>query len=176
MTILVAYASKHGSTQGIAERLAETLRRAGHRTALQSIEAIEHLQSDEAVVLGSAVYYGSWLQEAAAYVRHNRTTLARRPLWLFSSGPLGAEIDDEEAQPKELAEFRTALQPRDHQVFFGALDHAKLSFAERMVCKAVRAPDGDFCTWDVIEAWAESIGKALSHIVTEPTLAHADPA
>jgi menaquinone-dependent protoporphyrinogen oxidase len=176
MTILVAYASKHGATQGIAERIAETLRQAGNKTTLRSVEVVEQLESYEAFVIGSAIYYGAWLKEAATFVRHNRAALAMRPLWLFSSGPLGEAVQDGEPQPKEITEFRAALQPRDHRIFFGALDHATLSFAERMVTKAVRAPQGDFRNWNAIAAWAEGIGTALSHVVMEPIPAHAQRA
>lgn len=47
------------------------------------------------------------------------------------------------------------------RIFFGALDHSHLSFAERMMAKAVRAPEGDFRDWKAIEAWAASIAQEL---------------
>jgi menaquinone-dependent protoporphyrinogen oxidase len=64
-------------------------------------------------------------------------------------------------QPKQIAEFTQALRPRDHHVFFGALDPEKLGFAERMVVKGVRAPVGDFRDWDDIRAWADAIAADL---------------
>jgi menaquinone-dependent protoporphyrinogen oxidase len=82
-------------------------------------------------------------------------------VWLFSSGPLGTEVKDAEPQPKEIAEFRETIGPRDQRIFFGALEHSRLSFAERMMVKAVRAPEGDFRDWQVIEAWAASIAQDL---------------
>lgn len=53
------------------------------------------------------------------------------------------------------------LKPNDHRVFFGALDKAKLGFGERMIVKAVKAPDGDFRDWDAIKGWADEIDRAL---------------
>ena len=164
MSILVAYASKHGATEGIARRIGDTLRREGHPTTVTSLEHADHLATYEAIVLGSAVYYGSWMKEALEYVHHNRSALALRPIWLFSSGPLGEHSPERESQPKELAELDALLHPRDHRVFFGALDHTKLSFAERMVAKAVRSPEGDFREWEEIDAWAKGIGGAISHV------------
>lgn len=161
MTILVAYASKHGSTQGIAERIAEKLRQQGKEAEARPVEAVEDPGSYEALVIGSAIYYGSWLKEATAWVLHNRAVLAQRPVWLFSVGPLGIEFKDPEQQPKEMAEFRQAIGPRDQRIFFGALDPDRLSFTERMMVKAVHAPEGDFRNWPAIESWAESIARAL---------------
>jgi len=161
MAILIVYASKHGSTQGIAERIAEKLRQLGKEAEARPVDAVDDPGSYEAIVIGSAVYYGSWLKEATEWVRRNQAILAERPVWLFSSGPLGAEIKDAEQQPKEMAEFREAIATRDQRIFFGALDHNKLSFAERMMVKAVRAPEGDFRDWEAIEVWAESIARDL---------------
>jgi menaquinone-dependent protoporphyrinogen oxidase len=161
MTVLVAYASKHGSTRGIAERIADRLQRAGKEAEVRSVEFVTTPENYEAFVIGSAVYYGSWLKEATDWTLTNRNILARRPVWLFSSGPLGNEVTDTEQQPKEMAEFREAIGPRDQRTFFGALDPIFLSFPERMMAKAVRAPKGDFRNWEAIETWAESIARNL---------------
>jgi menaquinone-dependent protoporphyrinogen oxidase len=161
MTILVAYASKHGSTQEIAERIAQKLRQLGKEAETQPLDAVENPGSYEAFVIGSAIYYGSWLKEATEWVHRNQAILAQHPVWLFSSGPLGTEVKDSEPQPKEIAEFQETIKPRDQRIFFGALDHHRLSFAERMMVKAVRAPEGDFRDWQAIETWAESIARDL---------------
>ncbi|GHO65426.1 hypothetical protein KSC_043180 [Ktedonobacter sp. SOSP1-52] len=131
MTILIAYASKHGSTQEIAERIAEKLQQMGKKAETRSVDARENPENYEALVVGSAIYYGSWLKEATEWVRQNQAVLAARPVWLFSSGPLGTEVQDAEPQPKEIAKFREILGPRDQRIFFGVLDHSRLSFAER---------------------------------------------
>jgi menaquinone-dependent protoporphyrinogen oxidase len=166
MTTLVAYASKHGSTQGIAERIARKLRDLGQDAVAQPIEAVGDVEAStyDAFVIGSGVYYGSWLKDATEFVRRNRAALAQRPVWLLSSGPLGTEVKDAEPQPKEIAELQEAIHPRDHRIFFGALDHTRLSFPERMVAKAVRAPEGDFRDWGEIDAWAEEIARALAQL------------
>jgi menaquinone-dependent protoporphyrinogen oxidase len=161
MTVLVAYASKHGSTQEIAERITEKLRQLGKVVEVKPLDAVEDPRSYEAFVIGSATYYGSWLKEATEWARRNQAILAKRPVWLFSSGPLGTNVTDAEQQPKEIAEFQKAIGPHDQRIFFGAIDHSRLSFGERMMAKAVRAPEGDFRDWKAIDAWAESIAKDL---------------
>ena len=161
MTVLVAYASKHGSTQGIAERITEKLRQMGKQAEARQVDTVKDFGSYEDFVIGSAIYYGSWMKEATEFVHRNQAALAGRPVWLFSVGPLGTEVKDAEQQPKEMAEFQQTIKPRDHRVFFGALDHNRLSFTERMVVKAVRGPEGDFRDWQAIDAWAESIARDL---------------
>ena len=161
MTVLVAYASKHGSTQEIAQRIAEHLRQLGIQAEARPLEEVSDPGSYEALVIGSAIYYGSWMKEATEWVHRNQAVLAKLPVWLFSVGPLGTEVEDAEQQPKEMAEFQQAIRPREQRVFFGALDHQRLSFAERMVVKAVRAPEGDYRDWEAIDAWSASIARDL---------------
>jgi menaquinone-dependent protoporphyrinogen oxidase len=179
MSILVAYASKHGATGEIAERIAENLREAGQDADARPVQAADNLGDYEGFVLGSAAYMGHWLKDAAAFVRKNQDLLAQRPVWLFSSGPLGTETTDAKgvdlhsaAEPTELPEFQEAIHPRGHRVFFGVLDPDKLSFTERSLRKlpAARAilPEGDFRDWNEIQEWAYGIAKEL----TQPDARH----
>ena len=162
MTVLVTYATKHGSTREIAEAIAATLVDPGIPTDALAVNTIADVELYEAVVLGSAVSMGRWLKEATDFVRRNREQLAARPLWLFSSGPLGTDVVDDEEQPKELAELHETLEPRDHRLFYGALTRDALGFGERMVVKAVKAPEADFRDWDEIQAWAGAIAGELA--------------
>lgn len=116
MTVLVAYATKHGSTREIAEAIATTLTDSGMSTEALVVDAVADVGPYDAVVLGSAVYMGRWLKEATEFARRHRAPLAARPLWLFSSGPLGTEVVDAEEQPKELAELSEMFEPRDHRL------------------------------------------------------------
>ncbi len=170
MPVLVAYASKHGATQEIAERIAETLTAAGQQAQARPVAAAGELAGYGAFVIGSAVYMGHWQKEAAEFVRRNGAVLAGHPVWLFSSGPLGTEPTDAQgrdltaaAEPKEIAEFEAAIHPRGHRVFFGVLDPGRLGLGERAMRKlpAGRAilPEGDFRDWAQIEDWASGIAR-----------------
>ena len=114
MSILVAYASRHGATRGIAERIADTLRAAGLEVHLAAAKDARHLGDYDAFVIGSAAYMFHWMREASALVRRNRELLASRPVWLFSSGPLGTERIDPQGkdlltlEPREIAGIRDA--------------------------------------------------------------------
>ncbi len=172
MSILVAYSSKHGATHEIADRIAAKLRATGLEADSQPMKSASDVSGYDAFVIGSAMYFGKWMKDAVLFVRHNQQTLATKPVWLFSSGPLGSETTDAEghdlrdaAEPKELDELFEAVHPRDHRVFFGALDSDKLGFAERVIHALPAGKellrDGDFRDWDEIESWADGISHDL---------------
>ena len=161
MRVIVASASKHGSTEAIAQAIAERLHQLGHDAEAIRVSDVADLSGTEAVVLGSAVYAGSWMREATEFAQTNVEALSDMPLWLFSSGPLGTEVHDDEEQPRQLAELTETLRPEAHRTFFGALDQSKLGFGERMMIKAVKAPEGDFRDWRAISGWADEISREL---------------
>jgi menaquinone-dependent protoporphyrinogen oxidase len=163
--VLVAYATKHGGTAEIAERIWEVLRQAGLRTDVLPADRVSDLSSYEAVVLGSGVYIGRWRKEAARFLKANEQLLAERLVWLFSSGPPGegdpVELTDGWRLPRALQPVADRIQPRDIAVFHGVVDGKKLGAVERWMIKNVNAPLGDFRDWDAITAWANAIADAL---------------
>ena len=162
MRVMVACASKHGSTEGIAMAIAERLHQLGHDATAVRVSDVPDLSGTQAVVLGSAVYAGSWMKDAIGFADANAEALSDMPVWLFSSGPLGTEVHDDEEQPRQLAELTEKLRPEAHRMFFGALDHSKLAFSERIMVKAVKAPEGDFRDWSAISGWADEISLELT--------------
>jgi menaquinone-dependent protoporphyrinogen oxidase len=161
MTILVVYSSKHGATEGIARALAERFMKHGQESVVAPVTDANAIDDAQTVVLGSAVYAGSWMREAIEWAHANAKVLQSRSVWLFSSGPLGEDVDDEQEQPRQLSELTELLRARGHRMFFGALDKSKLGFPERMMVKAVKAPEGDFRDWDDIRGWADEIAEAI---------------
>lgn len=164
MNILVTFASKHGSTAEIAAAVAEELRRAGHVVDLHDAQAAPAAGAYDAVIIGSAIYAGSWQAEARRYVEDNQAALAQRPVWLFSSGPLGEENPQPQQPPAQLDELMARTQARGHENFVGKLDKERLSFGEKLIVKAVKAPYGDFRDWDAIRAWAREVGAAVTAV------------
>jgi menaquinone-dependent protoporphyrinogen oxidase len=176
MRILVTYASRHGATEGIAQRIGERLAGQGFEVEVKPVgEAGDVPGYYDAFVIGSAVYMSHWLKEITQWVRRHSNILLGRPVWLFSSGPLGTDAVDAEgkdvcssAEPKEFAEFKSSIRPRQMRVFFGAYDpEAKpVGLAEKLmsVMPAAREalPAGDFRDWAEIDGWAATIGTELS--------------
>jgi menaquinone-dependent protoporphyrinogen oxidase len=159
MSVLVAYEGKHGSTQEIATRIADRLRARGAHVDLGHASEIKDVTGYQGVVVGSAVYFSSWVKDATEFVRKHETALSERPTWLFSSGPVADAVLP---GPKELPALEATIHPRNHRIFSGAIDPKKLSFRERLAVKAVKAPPGDFRDWAEIDAWADSIAEDLA--------------
>jgi menaquinone-dependent protoporphyrinogen oxidase len=172
-SVLVTYASKYGSTAGIAARIAAQLPRttSGRQLELTTIlQPAEHAPAPtdfDAVVAGSAVYAGRWLEPARKWVAGHAATMRGRPVWLFSSGPIGQAPfpPDEPHDARPLAELVGA---RGHRVFAGRMDPALLSVGERAMVTAMRAPIGDFRDWDAIERWSEEIADELRALGLHP--------
>ena len=170
MKVLVAYASKYGATEGIAERIGDVLRRRDLEVDVRRCKDLDDATGYDAYVVGSAAYMFRWRKDARKFVRRNAEVLATRPVWLFSSGPVGTDRVDAKgndvlagAMPKEFAEFEPAISPRGTQVFFGAFQLEKLRGVDRMAkwAPAEAMPVGDFRDWDAIEAWAGAIADEL---------------
>jgi menaquinone-dependent protoporphyrinogen oxidase len=162
MRILVTAASRHGATHEIAGAIAAGLGRRGVDAEVRHAEELTSLDGYDAFVIGSAVYVGRWLDRARELVEGNAPALATRPVWLFSSGPLGPpDALKPEGDPVDVAALVEAVGAEDHRVFAGRLDRALLSFGEKAVVVAFRAPEGDFRDWEAIDGFAGEIAARL---------------
>lgn len=164
--VLIAYASKYGSTAQIADQISSVLEERGLEVTKKPIEMAADPGSFDAAILGSAVYAGQWREEAAEWLQLHADTLAERPTWLFSSGPTGegdpAELMNGWRFPEGLKETADAIGPRDIAFFHGNIDLPKLGFGEKMIVKALKAPTGDYRDWEEIKNWARSVATAIS--------------
>jgi menaquinone-dependent protoporphyrinogen oxidase len=167
---LVTYASKHGSTQEVLERIASRLKQLGVPAELRPMNQVDGLDGYDGVVIGSAIYIVRWMKQATDFVERVRPALAGCRVWLFSSGPLG---DEAGLEPPQIAELRTSLSVIEHRLFAGALHKERLSLAERALVKGVTAPYGDFRPWSEIDSWTGSIATSIKDAVSiEPVALH----
>jgi acetate kinase len=162
--VLVAAASRHGGTAELAVAIADGVRRGLGEAAgvvVRRPGEVEDVSDYDAVVLGSAVYFGHWLEEARDLLLRCAVALWERPVWLFSSGPVGIPERPPEVMLDVDEEIRLA-RAREHRIFPGRLERNRLDRAERAMVAALRAPEGDFRSWAAAVEWGESIGTALS--------------
>jgi menaquinone-dependent protoporphyrinogen oxidase len=169
-TVLVVYASRHGGNRGIAERISTILRGEGLNSRAASVRDKPDPTTADALVVGSGVYFGNWLSEGKRWLRGNAKALRERPVWLFSSGPVGppsAESKKDALLPRSIAELEAWVKPRGHEIFAGAFDpnDGPKSIGERvmrwMPASRDLLPAGDYREWSAIDAWARSIARDL---------------
>jgi menaquinone-dependent protoporphyrinogen oxidase len=160
MKMLVSAASKHGATAEIAQAICAALSSAGIDAEVRRPEDVSTVAPYDGVVLGSSVYAGRWLEPAKSLVERESVALASKPVWLFSSGPLGDPLKPVE-EPADVAAIRTATNAVDHRVFAGKLERRELGFAERAIVAVVHAPDGDFRQWETVLDWASGIARTM---------------
>ncbi len=160
MKVLVASASRYGSTDEIGQAIGDVLAEAGHDVDVCPAETVDAVDPYDAVVIGSGIYAGHWIRHAKDLVRDHADALRDRQVWLFSSGPIGDPPKPDE-DPADVADMIEDCGATGHRLFAGKLDRSVLRFADRAIVTALRAHEGDYRDWDDIRAWAEEIAAAL---------------
>jgi menaquinone-dependent protoporphyrinogen oxidase len=165
MTVLVAAASKHGATEEIAERIGADLTQYGLEVEVRKLGEVDDVRPYEAVVLGSAIFYGKWMKEAIRFVAIHASELSERPTWLFGSGSITGNppVDDDQKaiRPALVEELVTKTDAREHKVFAGKLDRSTLGLTEMLPVRLAGGREGDWRDWQAIDEWASGIANAL---------------
>lgn len=161
MRVLVSAASRHGATQAISHEIARRLRAAGHTPSVLDPVEVDDLAEVDAVVLGSAIYHGRWMPEARNLAARLEGALDGRPVWLFSSGPVG-EPPLPTTGVADVARVARQTRAVAHHLFAGRVDASTLTRSERAGVRRLHAADGDYRDWFEIRSWAEELGTQLA--------------
>jgi menaquinone-dependent protoporphyrinogen oxidase len=167
--VLVGFATRYGSTQEVAEAVAETLREAGLGVDLQPLRAVRTLDGYSAVVIGASLYMFRWHKDARRFLSRHRKALMERPVAVFALGPVHDPYDAEEWQnsqaqlKKELAKFPW-FRPDAVELFGGKYDPEKLGFPMKLF--AGDEPASDLRDWTAIRTWARDLAAKLAPDVT----------
>ena len=161
-SVLLAYTTRFGSTQEVAETVATSLREVGLKVDLRLMSEVKSLDQYEAVVLGAAIYNSKWHAEAHQFVTRHQAALTQRPVAIFTLGPLSSSTsamrNSRRQLDKELAKYPW-LKPVAVEVFAGKYDPKKpgMGFFERLL------PARDYRDWAAIRAWANALPAQLEH-------------
>jgi len=171
--ILVAYATRGGSTREVADAVAATLRTQGFRVEVRPVEAVDSILPYSAVVVGAPIYYNHWDKEMMRFLGQHTVALITRPVAIFALGPLQDELEEMRAArtviDKALVQFPW-LTPIAGEVFVGKYDPSTLNPFERLLVKLPgsplrKIPGSDQRDWEAIEAWAEHLATKLKTLV-----------
>ena len=165
--ILVAYASRAGSTAGVADAVGRALAERGLQVDVRPMTGIEDVGQYAAVVAGSAIQ-GGWLPEAMEFVRVHRAELTRKSFAAFLVCITLAMRGGENyyaALGKHMEPVRALVHPVSEGFFAGALDLSKLPLIDRVRMQIPVSlgifPPGDHRDWGKIRAWAEGLFPKL---------------
>ncbi|EPH46492.1 flavodoxin domain-containing protein [Streptomyces aurantiacus] len=160
-TVLVAYGSTYGSTAELARAVGAVLGGAGLATEVRAAGEVRDVSAYDAVVLGGALYAGRWQRDARRFARRHRRALSRRPLWLFSSGPLDSSASQRDLPPSpSVRRVARRLDARGHVTFGGRLDERARGRIARMIVQSGKG--GDFRDFEAVSAWADGIASELN--------------
>lgn len=169
-TILVTYASRFGSTAGVAEAIAKTLSEQGAQVDLRPMKDVADLSSYRAVVAGSAINGGAWLPEAMQFLQTHQAELRRKPFAAFLVCMTLSMKNGEQYRSHVsswLEPVRRVTRPVSEGLFAGALDIGKIpSFGDRIKFRLSVLfgvwKEGDHRDWNAIHAWAKALSRLLA--------------
>ena len=169
-SVLVAYATRYGSTQEVAEVGASTLRERGLAVDIQPMRKVRTLDQYRAVVLGAPLFMFHWHKDALSFLARHRAALTARPVAIFALGPTKSPTDEKEWQgsreqiEKELAQFPW-LKPVALELFGGKFPE-KLTFPHTLLPALKNMPASDIRDWTAIRAWASNLAASLQPAVS----------
>ncbi|MCS7069024.1 MAG: flavodoxin domain-containing protein [Meiothermus sp.] len=161
--VLIAYASRLGSTREIAQAIAQVLSERGAVVEVRGVDEVEQVQGYQAVVVGSPIREQQWLPEAKDFVQKHRETLRRLPLVYFAVSGLMSNPTPEHFHEvyEYLSEVRDFAEPLEVGIFAGSLDYNRLNHDQMVKVLSKGLPEGDFRRWQDIRAWAEEVADRL---------------
>ncbi|NTV35869.1 MAG: hypothetical protein HGA53_02855 [Anaerolineaceae bacterium] len=173
--LLLAYASRAGSTSEVVDRMAEDLRSAGLDVDVKRVQVVRSLQGYDAVVVGTPIRMYNPLKEAMKFASTFQPELQALPTACFSTG-LAMQIDtplNREAAEKFIAPLVALLQPKAVGLFPGKLEFANLDLPWRwifgmsskgkgeVVTGGNTMREGDYRDWEEMKTWALALPEKL---------------
>jgi menaquinone-dependent protoporphyrinogen oxidase len=163
--VLIAYATKYGSTVEVAEAIAKTFAEAGVAADLRDVGSVHDLGDYAAVVFGAPLYNSRMLRAGRRFLAKNRRALADMPVAVFALGPLGAEEKDTAVPQRQFDRAlarQSEMSPLSTALFAGVIDQSKLRFPDKYAPPLKRFfPLTDARDWHAIEVWAVGLLDVL---------------
>ncbi|MBE0686357.1 MAG: flavodoxin domain-containing protein [Anaerolineaceae bacterium] len=167
--VLIAFATRYGSTKEVAERIAQIFIQSGFEVNILPCKKVETLEQYQFIVIGAPFYIGSMLKDAKNFLMKNQEILSKKPVAFFALGPIGdteKELTDTQNQlENELTQFPW-FKPISKVMFGGNYEPEKLRFLDKLLTKPPASPlhnlaANDARNWEEIKDWAENLSSKL---------------
>lgn len=163
--VLVVYASKYGSTGGVADAIGKELCSKDVASDVVLIKNADNIRSYQGAIIGSAIYMGKWMSEAIDFVKENRDVLCNVPVAYFHVGMTLARHPEKRAEVLSyvdpILKAVPEIKPVGIGTFAGAMDYNNLSWINKKILRSKGTPEGDFRDWNAIRSWAMDIKRTL---------------
>jgi menaquinone-dependent protoporphyrinogen oxidase len=181
--VLVLYASTHGHTGKIADRLGALLREQGLAVRVRALGTpaaeLVDLAAFDAVVLGGSVHAGHHQKALVEWIAGHRTALAARPTAFFSVSLTAADDSDEaRASTRSMIDdvlSDTGWTPALTTTFAGALQFQEYNLPTRVLMRLIARriehqtgdevdvhADTDYTDWAAVERFAGAVAEAVA--------------
>jgi menaquinone-dependent protoporphyrinogen oxidase len=176
--LLIAYASRFGSTLEVARAIAAVLVQEGAIVETMPVKSATDLNSYDAIIVGGAIQYDKWMAEAGEFVRTHQKILGTMPVaYFFTCLTLSKPSQKAERQAMTYGAKLCALAPHvapvDVGAFAGVLSYSKMPFFMRLLAKGVLSlfgvKEGDYRDWDAINSWARGVYPKLARDCASPS-------
>ncbi|OJX37982.1 MAG: hypothetical protein BGO78_08040 [Chloroflexi bacterium 44-23] len=156
---LIAYASKTGSTQEIANYMGHMLQEKGQEVVILPVKSVADISQYNSIILGSAIRIGKLLPEAMAFVENNLAELKKKKFGVFIVCMTLNEdtMENRKIVSDYLNPLRAIIKPDSEGFFAGKIDFRRLKLLEKLIVKALKVPEGDYRKWDQIDAWSGNL-------------------
>jgi menaquinone-dependent protoporphyrinogen oxidase len=158
--VLIAYGTASGSTEEVAQAIAEEARNTEIEVDVTSVETIKDISGYDGVIVGSAVRMFHIIPKTRRFLRQYRKALEKVPVAYFvvclaMGEPTPENIEKANKYAEPMVKIK---QPVSLGLFGGCIDHEKMT---DFFGKSMRAlPEQDHRDWDKIRAWGrETIAK-----------------
>ncbi|OUD14131.1 flavodoxin domain-containing protein [Thioflexithrix psekupsensis] len=161
--ILLTYASRGGSTQGVAHAIGAELVKQGLTLDIRYLLDVKDIKPYDVVIIGAPIRMGHWLSEAQQFLTVHQNVLKNKKVALFV-----VCMTLHEDTPENRAKVLGMMQPTlalvdsiDTGLFAGAMRPTKLKFFWRLLARITHVPEGDFRDYEIIRAWARGLASKL---------------
>lgn len=170
MKILVAYASKFGTTTQVAECIAQTLQQQHHQVDVIQVAQVDNIADYDAVIIGAAIHYDHWMADAQAFVKTHQATLSTKPVaCFFTCLALSKQTEKDQQQAdtyrKKIANLNPHINPISIGGFAGAVKYQSMPFLFRLVARAILSimgvREGDYRDWELIGNWTVDLEASI---------------
>ncbi|WP_298666094.1 flavodoxin domain-containing protein [uncultured Methanofollis sp.] len=161
--ILVTYATKHETTQEIADAIVATLREEGLDADALPAGRVASVADYDAVVIGSPLYMGKILKEAKQFVDHFADALQEKPVAAFAVGMSCKDLTDENRRKVESAmgPITGRIPIRGEMGMFAGRMNPSYIPVLGFFMHYDEAKTEDARDWGAIRAWAGRLPAAL---------------